>query len=149
MRKFNIIKAALNICKKIIKQPYGQLVIIHGPSGSGKTSILKLLNQEVSSSNYLLFCTCENLVEGYIEAIKSERLTELYTSVKAKNIILIDDTQYIFGKPATQKEIAKLLSAAIKNGAMVFLTVDNLMYLKSLIEEIPFDEKIIDLSPRN
>ncbi|MEA3292891.1 MAG: GspE/PulE family protein [Patescibacteria group bacterium] len=116
-------KGNLDILKRIVKKPYG-MILITGPTGSGKTTtlyaVLKTLNKEGVN-----VVTLEDPVEYHIEGISQSQIKEKigYTFASGLRHILRQDPDVIMVGEIRDKESAELAVHAALTGHLVLSTI--------------------------
>lgn len=101
---------ALAACKSIMKyhaRHYNPLWL-YGPSSCGKSHLLHAIfhKLELEQVRIVLYLTAEALVETMISNFKAK--DEAWTMIENADVLIIDNTEHLKGKNATQEEIAML-----------------------------------------
>ena len=103
------------------------IALLYGPQGVGKTHIMRALEarirQEMPEAN-LLYMTAEEFMARYQAGVIKRDTTELKSIIRAAEYVLIDDLQWIAGKPGTDTEFFANIRAVSSNGGKVVLTAD-------------------------
>lgn len=127
--KSNEIVAAA--AENVAKNPGKRInpLFIYGGVGLGKTHLLNAIANRVINEKpelKIILATSEKFTNDYVLTIKSkespqEAFREKYRTV---DILLIDDIQFIAGKPGTQEEFFHTFNDLIQNGRQVVITSD-------------------------
>lgn len=101
---------ALAACQAISKQlsEYYNPLWLYGPSACGKSHLLHAIfhKLELEQVRIVLYLTAEALVETMISNFKAK--DEAWTMIENADVLIIDNTEHLKGKDATQEEIALL-----------------------------------------
>lgn len=113
----------LSLVKKIIKEPYG-IILICGPTGSGKTNTLYSLLNELDKEKKNVV-SLENPIELNIPGVSQSQVRpELdYTFAKGLRSILRQDPDIIMVGEIRDTETAKLAIQAALTGHLVLSTI--------------------------
>jgi len=113
----------LEIVKKVVKQPYG-MILVTGPTGSGKTTTLyttlKLINKETVN-----IVTLEDPVEYFMEGINQSQVNPdiKFTFANGLRQILRQDPDIIMVGEVRDEETANLAIQAALTGHLVLSTL--------------------------
>ena len=101
---------ALAACRAISEYPseYYNPLWLYGPSACGKSHLLHAIfhKLELEQVRIVLYLTAEALVETKISNFKAKN--EAWAMIENADVLIIDNTEYLKGKDATQEEIALL-----------------------------------------
>lgn len=119
-------KFAFNISEKVA-QNQGKLynpLFISGDTGLGKTHLLNAIgNYNIHKKNIILI-TCEEFLNDF----NNHKLNKTFDKFRAKyrncDYLLIDDIQFLIGKPATQEEFFYTFNELKENNKQIVLTSD-------------------------
>ncbi|MDQ7019961.1 MAG: chromosomal replication initiator protein DnaA [Robiginitomaculum sp.] len=101
---------------------------VHGGYGVGKTHLLRAIADSplwVQPSKRVLFLTAEEFVYDFVSAVRERQTHKFKAKMRALDLLLIDDLQFMGGKDASQDEFFHTLSALTSAGAQVVLSADN------------------------
>lgn len=104
-----------------------QVALLSGPQGVGKTHILRALEarvRETMTGVNILYMTAEEFMARYHAGVVKRDTSELKTAIRSASLLLIDDLQWIAGKPGTDTEFFANIRAVTANGGTVVLTAD-------------------------
>jgi chromosomal replication initiator protein len=98
---------------------------IHAGVGLGKTHLLQALTWagNASPDRKVLYLTAERFVFGFVAALKAQTAIAFKESLRAIDVLVIDDLQFLQGK-STQAEFCHTLNALIDAGRQVVIASD-------------------------
>ncbi len=102
-------------------------LFIYGGSGLGKTHLLCAICQQIQKNNphaTILFIKGETMTNELIEAIKTGTTAEFHAKYRQVDVLLVDDIQFISGRPSTQEEFFHTFEALHSSGKQIVLTSD-------------------------
>lgn len=108
-------------------------LFIHGASGLGKTHLLQAIGNAIRSKNEkirVLYVTCEEFTNGYIEAIsrprpsKSGAMNNFRSKYRKADVLIIDDIQFLAKKDKTQDEFFHTFNALFSSKKQIVLSSD-------------------------
>ena len=121
---------AYNACRAVAKNPsdmYNPL-FIYGPSGLGKTHLLYAITNEILKNRpdaNVLYVDGEDFTNQLVELLTKKNQMHLFRE-KYRNVdvLLVDDIQFIAGKPSTQEEFFHTFNALHQQNKQIILTSD-------------------------
>ncbi len=102
-------------------------LFIYGGVGLGKTHLLQAIAHHLLQSGQqirVFYCTGEKFTNEVISAIQSGRTDDLRRRYRTVDVLLIDDIQFLAGKPSTQEEFFHTFNALYEAGKQIILTSD-------------------------
>ena len=103
-------------------------LILYGGTGLGKTHLLQGIAhfcQENETVRKIVYRTSEEFTREYIQFVqKNKDSRTFYKSYKNADILLIDDIQFLAGKPGTQDEFFNIFSALHSFNRQIVITSD-------------------------
>jgi chromosomal replication initiator protein len=95
-------------------------VVIYGAPGMGKTHLLHALAHRAAADGWPVAClSAEEFTTRYQSALRRKDVEGFQDSLRRVRLLIIDDLQYIAGKPATQHELVHTIDAVIHGGGYV------------------------------
>jgi chromosomal replication initiator protein len=102
--------------------------VLHGGAGMGKTHLLQAIAhfcEENDTARKIVYRTSEEFTREYIEFVqKNKDSRAFYKSYKDADVLLIDDIQFLAGKPSTQDEFFNIFSALQSFNRQIVITSD-------------------------
>ncbi len=101
-------------------------LFIYGGVGVGKTHLMQSIGHFAiaKGESSVLFCTGEEFTNDLVEAIKNKGTDKVRYKYRKVKILLIDDIQFIAGKPTIQEEFFHTFNAILRDGGQVVMTSD-------------------------
>jgi chromosomal replication initiator protein len=115
-------------------------LFFHGPPGLGKTHLL------VAIANYLRanapelgvrYTTAESFTNEFVDALRASGVEGFKRRYRDLDVLLVDDVQFLEGKPNTEEEFFHTFNALYEGGSQIVLSADRLpSELASLAERL-------------
>lgn len=102
-------------------------LFVYGNSGLGKTHLLNAILNAVTASNpdkNVVYCRCEDFTNQMIRAIQEKKMEEFRKRYRQADYLLLDDIEFIAGKPSTQEEFFNTFCSIYESGGHIVLTSD-------------------------
>ncbi|MBR1471001.1 MAG: chromosomal replication initiator protein DnaA [Lachnospiraceae bacterium] len=112
-------------------------LFIYGGSGLGKTHLMTSIGHYIVENSKLnvLYVTSEDFTNEVINSIRSSTMTNLRDKYRNIDVLLIDDIQFVIGKPSTQEEFFHTFNTLYQNGKTIVITSDkHPVHMKELDE---------------
>lgn len=109
-----------------LQKQYNPL-FIYGPSGLGKTHLLyAVMNRiyENEPSAKIVYVKGEDFTNQLVDSISLGTCEQFRNKYRKASILLIDDIQFIAGKPSTQEEFFHTFNALYEKHKQIILTSD-------------------------
>lgn len=106
-------------------------LFIYGGVGLGKTHILHAIGnylREYNPNLKVMYVTCEQFANAYIESLGSQTKTKATLEFRAKyrnlDVLMVDDIQFISKKTSTQEEFFHTFNELFQNNKQIIITSD-------------------------
>ena len=119
-------KVAVETCIEALRSEGGKIVVLEAPSGCGKTHLLSQIKQCLKQKKVLYYT-----METFVDALTKNQQPIL----RQTDLLLLDDTHYLYGKEFTQEKIAKIINKT-SGDVKVFLVTDDVKSLEPLVKVI-------------
>jgi chromosomal replication initiator protein len=107
-------------------------LFLYGPTGVGKTHLLHAIGNMAREHNpklKVLYITCENLMTAYVGQWKTgessnEAIQAFQNKFRTPDILLVDDIQYMTGRPGLQNEFFNIFNTLKDSQKQIVMTSD-------------------------
>lgn len=113
-------------------------LFVHGNVGLGKTHLLQATChtiQRKQPSARVLYMSCEDFTNSFIQSIQSGRLEEFREYHRSIDVLVIDDIQFLAGKEKTQEEFFHTFNALYNTQRQIVISSDRTPLEIPTIEE--------------
>ena len=132
---------AATACRQMCESPDNThtLLYLYGGVGTGKTHLLEGIYRRLRAEHRALqvtYLTAENFANFFTEALRQHALPTFRQRFRTIDLLIVDDVNFLDGKPSIQEEFLHTLSTLISHGRSVVLSADRhpRMLLKTSVE---------------
>ena len=97
---------------------------LYGGVGMGKTHLLNAIGLELRSKYKVMFISAERFMYQFVKSIKSNDMVNFKECFRNKDVLLIDDIQFMNGKEAMQEEFFHTFNALLDRGSQIVVSAD-------------------------
>jgi chromosomal replication initiator protein len=104
-------------------------LFIYGGVGLGKTHLINAIGNHIiknDSTSKLCYISSEKFTNELINCIRYEKMTDFRNKYRNKDVLLIDDIQFLGGKERTQEEFFHTFNALYDSHKQIVITSDKL-----------------------
>jgi chromosomal replication initiator protein len=111
---------------------HGEIILFHGPHGVGKTHLLESIAHAVGQANAapgaserrVVLLTAQQFLNAFQSALRDRDTSAFKAALRAADLFLIDDLQFLDGKTVTQDEFFQTVGELLGRGRTVVCTAD-------------------------
>ncbi|MET0559555.1 MAG: chromosomal replication initiator protein DnaA [Solirubrobacterales bacterium] len=104
-------------------------LFLHGPPGLGKTHLLGAIANYLKANAPALsvrYTTAESFTNEFVAALRCSGAEGFKSRYRDIDVLLIDDVQFLEGKPATEEEFFHTFNALYESGSQLVLSADRI-----------------------
>jgi chromosomal replication initiator protein len=104
-------------------------LFLHGPPGLGKTHLLAAIAnylQDNAPGLSVRYTTAESFTNEFVAALRTTGAEAFKSTYRDIDVLLIDDVQFLEGKPATEEEFFHTFNALYEAGSQLILSADRI-----------------------
>jgi chromosomal replication initiator protein len=102
-------------------------LFLHGGTGLGKTHLMHAIGQEYAArhpSAKIVYMSAEKFMYEFVAAMRAKDTHSFKARLRAADVLMIDDVQFIAGKDSTQEEFFHTMNEIISAGKRLVITAD-------------------------
>ena len=102
-------------------------LFIHGGTGRGKTHLLHAIGHEfrrLRPSAKIIYMSAEKFMVEFVAALRANDTISFKQQLRAADLLMIDDVQFIAGKESTQEEFFHTMNEIISAGRRLVISSD-------------------------
>lgn len=102
-------------------------LFLYSDVGLGKTHLCHAITHAILDRHHdlrVLYTTTEEFVNELIDAIRTNRVSDVRTRHKMTDVLIIDDVQFLSGKERAQEEFFHIFNTLFQSGKQIVLTSD-------------------------
>lgn len=102
-------------------------LFIHGATGQGKTHLLHAIGHEVQLRRpqaNVLYMSAERFMYEFVSAMRARDTLSFKSRLRAADLLMIDDVQFIAGKDSTQEEFLHTVDELMGAGRKLVISAD-------------------------
>jgi chromosomal replication initiator protein len=102
-------------------------LFLHGGTGLGKTHLMHAIGQEYRARQpeaQILYMSAEKFMFEFVSALRAKDTHSFKQRLRAADVLMIDDVQFIAGKDSTQEEFFHTMNELISAGRRLVISAD-------------------------
>ncbi len=120
---------ALSAAERVASKdkPLFNPLYLQAATGQGKTHLMHAIGHayaEVNPDAQILYMSAEKFMMEFVTAMRRKEVMEFKARLRAVDVLLIDDIQFIIGKVSTQEEFLHTIDAIIGAGKRLVVAAD-------------------------
>lgn len=125
---------ALNAARRTaaLDRPVFNPLYLQGGTGQGKTHLLHAIAHshiEAKPDANIILMSAEKFMLEFVTAVRGNDMTAFKTRLRAADILMIDDLQFIIGKGSTQEELLHTIEEILGAGKRLVVAADRAPHL--------------------
>lgn len=119
--------AAAQAVVKDVGKKYNPL-FVYGGVGLGKTHLIQAMGNEIASiynnSVNVLYTSSEKFINDVVWAVRNKRMDDVKKRYRDVDVLIVDDIQFIAGKPTTEQEFFYTFNTLHENNKQIVISSD-------------------------
>lgn len=101
---------------------------VYGGVGLGKTHLIQAIGNKIveiyKNKINVLYITSEKFINDVVNALRNKRIEDIKQKYRKIDVLIIDDIQFIGGKPSTELEFFYTFNALYENQKQIIISSD-------------------------
>ncbi len=109
------------------EKPLFNPLYLQAATGQGKTHLMHAIGHAYAAINpdaQIIYMSAEKFMMEFVTAMRSKEVMEFKARLRAVDVLLIDDIQFIIGKVSTQEEFLHTIDAILGAGKRLVVAAD-------------------------
>lgn len=109
------------------ERPLFNPLYLQAATGQGKTHLMHAIGHayaEINPAAQVIYMSAEKFMMEFVSAMRRKEVMEFKARLRAVDVLLIDDIQFIIGKVSTQEEFLHTVDAIIGAGKRLVVAAD-------------------------
>jgi len=99
-------------------------LFVYGGVGLGKTHLLQSIGNKLKDKKSVIYLTSENFTNEFLDAMQNKSPAAFKNKYRNKDVLIIDDIQFIAGKERTQEEFFYTFNALHEQNKQIVISSD-------------------------
>ncbi len=125
--KSNILARNAALRMAALEQPVFNPLFLQSTTGQGKTHLMNAMAQDFAITRpdaNILYLSAEKFMLEFVTAMRAQDTMAFKSRIRAADMLLIDDLQFIIGKGATQEELLHSVDTILSTGKRLIVAAD-------------------------
>jgi chromosomal replication initiator protein len=114
-------------------------LFVYGGVGLGKTHLIQAMGNEMlnlyKNSVRVLYTTSEKFINDVVWAVRNRRMDDVKKKYRDIDVLIVDDIQFIGGKPTTEQEFFYTFNTLYENSKQIIISSDRPPSAIPILEE--------------
>jgi chromosomal replication initiator protein len=109
------------------EKPLFNPLYLQAATGQGKTHLMHAIGHAYAAINpsaQIIYMSAEKFMMEFVSAMRAKEVMEFKARLRAVDVLLIDDIQFIIGKVSTQEEFLHTIDAILGSGKRLVVAAD-------------------------
>ena len=125
--KSNILSRNAALRMAAIEQPLFNPLFLQSTTGQGKTHLMQAMAQDFAvlrPDANIVYISAEKFMMEFVSAMRAQDTMAFKNRIRAADMLLIDDLQFIIGKGSTQQELLLSVDDILASGKCLIVAAD-------------------------
>jgi chromosomal replication initiator protein len=120
---------ALSAAERVaaLEKPLFNPLYLQAATGQGKTHLMHAIGHayaQVNPNAQIIYMSAEKFMIEFVSAMRAKQVMEFKARLRAADVLLLDDIQFIIGKVSTQEEFLHTIDAILGAGKRLVVSAD-------------------------